>query len=380
MQIDARIPILLAALAALWGAACSPTAEVKDGPDGDADTDTDTDTDTDADADSDGDEDSESDGDGGLEVEPIPVDCSACPAEGGTLANMLCAIDLCDPTYVVGSTYTTCVDEFATNFMTGGPYTLEDTYEAVSRWGTATNDLAPRLNGSYAVMGTGMYGGPPDHLDELSGFVSCGEDPWVDESDQTTGDPIQIFDGMDWRIDLVAPPDAKAFWFKFVFVSAEYDEWIGSGYNDKFYAILEKGGETTIINFTNCRKPDEYYDFLCTDPDGLLCDEGEKYCYLAVNSAFSDCCWYDGCPDGYSSEVGTDINGTGFECAAVEGADGSDKGSSTGWLRSAWPINAGDEFSITFHIHDTGDDIYDSYVILDSFQFLKQPVSGVVIE
>ena len=379
MKNETAFRLLMGLAAVLGGAACEPAAGVNGGPDGDADTDTDTDsdTDTDVDSDSDNDTDSDSDGDGGLDVEPIPMDCSDCPAVGGTLENMLCAIDLCDPTYVLNSTYSTCVETFGTDFWSMELFSLESTYEAIERWGETTNELAPKLNGSYAVMGTGGQPGLNHgigHDDMLSeGCTPCGEDPWVDEEGE-------IFDGLDWKIDLVAPPEAKAFWFKFVFFSAEYDEWIGSGYNDKFYAILEKGGETTVINFTSCREPDAYYDFLCSDPEGMLCEEGEKYCYLAVNSAFSDCCWYGGCPDGFSSAVGTDIAGTGFECAMAEAADDSSNGSSTGWLRSAWPIEAGEHFSITFHVHDTGDDIYDSYMILDSFQFLKQTVSGVEIE
>ncbi|MBW2278002.1 MAG: hypothetical protein JRF63_10945 [Deltaproteobacteria bacterium] len=100
------------------------------------------------------------------------------------------------------------------------------------------------------------------------------------------------------------------------------------------------------------------------------CEPGERYCYIAINSAWSDCCWYNGCPDGVSADVGTDILGTGFECALSQGEDGAHKGSSTGWLQTTWPINPGEVFNITFHVHDTGDGILDSEVILDSFQFM----------
>lgn len=37
---------------------------------------------------------------------------------------------------------------------------------------------------------------------------------------------------------------------------------------------------------------------------------------------------------------------------------------------TSWPINPGETLTLTFHIHDTGDGVLDSKVILDSFQFL----------
>jgi hypothetical protein len=51
-------------------------------------------------------------------------------------------------------------------------------------------------------------------------------------------------------------------------------------------------------------------------------------------------------------------------------------GSSTGWLYTEWPIEPNEEFTITFHIHDTADAILDSEVILDRFIFVKDPDPG----
>jgi hypothetical protein len=200
------------------------------------------------------------------------------------------------------------------------------------------------------------------------------QDPWADYETFT------IYDVVEWRMILTAPEEAKAFRLKYVFFSEEYDDWISSSFNDKFYVLLEAGstneGNMTLVNFTECRDPDVYHDFVC-GPDDIACEEGEKYCYIAVNSAFSDCCWYEGCPDGYSWDVGTDISGTGFECSGTT-SDGPQYGSSTGWLQTSWPIDGGETFSITFHIHDTSDGVYDSEVIIDSFEFLKDPEQGTV--
>ena len=69
---------------------------------------------------------------------------------------------------------------------------------------------------------------------------------------------------------------------------------------------------------------------------------------------------------------------TGFECAASSGSDGPHAGSSTGWLRTWWPIEPGEEFDLVFHLHDTSDGIYDSEVILDEFEFFDEVKPGTV--
>ena len=328
--------------------------------DADADADTDADTDADADTDTDTDTDTDSNSDPGV----IEMDCSNCPSVGSTLEHMACAFDLCDGNVVLDQSYTTpCPFSYCA---------IEDTYEAVAHFGLATNGLAPKLNGSYALVATGPATGT-EHTTWCDSM--CGlPDPWSSENYQT-------YDIVKWRLILKAPDEALGFRFKYVFFSEEYDDFISTMFNDKFYAILEAGstndGNPTIINFTDCREPNVYWDFVCQAGDEA-CEEGQKYCYIAINSAFSDCCWYNNCPDGYSSDVGTNIAGTGYECASSSMDDGPHKGSSTGWLQTSWPINSGETFAITFHLHDTSDGVYDSQVILDAFEFLKEPDQGTV--
>jgi hypothetical protein len=193
-----------------------------------------------------------------------------------------------------------------------------------------------------------------------------------------------MYDIVEWSITLTAPASAKAFSISYVFFSAEYDEWISSQYNDKFYIVLNAplttGGRDRVINYTSCRDSNAYYDF-----EGINCDTPSgKCCYIAINSAMSDCCWYPhfsehvdydtfispACP-GDPITDNTDISGTGYECALDVSEDLTQKGSSTGWLMTYWPINPGETFTLTFHIHDTADGNYDSQVILDAFTFYK---------
>jgi hypothetical protein len=311
--------------------------------------------------------DTDMDGDGDTDTGPtgpIPQDCSECVGVGTEMENRLCAFDICDSNLVLGAEYTS---------PTASP--TETTYAAVEHFGDVTNGLTPKLNGSYTLQATGPAVGT-EHTEDLGG--NPGSDPYANDEYADT----PTYNEMEWRITLEAPDEAHGFGFKYVFFSEEYDEFISTQYNDKFYVFLEagstNGGEKSIINFTHCRSPDEYYDFEC-EAGQTGCEQGERYCYIAINSAMSDCCWFNGCPDGFSWEVGTDIAGTGFACSGSD-MDGSQYGSSTGWLQTTWPIEPGEQFAITFHIHDTGDGILDSEVILDAFEFMYDSTVPETVE
>jgi hypothetical protein len=357
-----RLPYLFAAFVLLAGCDLSRTVAEPIAPDsggGDSDTDSDSDSDSDSDTDS----------DTGSDTSAIPMDCSDCPAVGADLDAMLCAIDLCDTSLVERNEY-----ERLSEISPSDLCSLEDTYEAVTHFGDSTNDLASRLNGSYALMATGPATG-------VTHSTWCFQTSGIYD-DFAEGENTFIYDAVEWSLVVTAPEEAEAFRFKYVFFSEEYDDFIGAATNDMFYVMLEAGstnlGEPTVINFTYCRNPSEHYDFECDEQmaEHFGCVDGEFYCYLTINSALSECCWYQGCPYGTAE---TDISGTGFECAEDQFSDGSHKGSSTGWLQTAWPIDGGETFKLTFHIHDTLDGIFDSEVIIDAFQFLTSEEQGTVV-
>jgi len=233
--------------------------------------------------------------------------------------------------------------------------------------------------GSYAMMGTG---------DVLANVHSVELGPG--SANGVMAPKSRMYDAMEWRVRLVAPDGAHGIRIHYIFFSTEYDEYVGSAYNDKFFIFLRGDSQYTSwdspINITDCRGAN--HDGTCTQQlaDIGACDLGEPYCYIAINSALSECCWKNGCPDGTWT---TNIAGTGFVCAKkrsdemILGLPGGllseKRGSSTGWLATEWPVEPGEKFELIFHIHDTRDGVYDSQVIIDKVIFVGEANAGTVV-
>ncbi len=368
--------LFVVAAFSIWGCEASDVVVNMDGSNG-SEVDggnSDSDSDNDSDGGSVGDTDTGWDPDSDSGVQPIIPDCDDCTNTGEELENMRCAIDLCDDVLS---------EEYSSPTITNASK-LEKSRAALAHFGDTTNDLAPLLNGSYTVMSTGFYSSKI-HNDILNDgplwnvYGKGVDDPFA----ATEGYPS--YDVVEWKLRLKAPVNANGFMVHYVFFSSEYEEYIGREFNDKFYIFIEaastNNGGRTVTNFTECREPESYSDFTCSADQAAegICVEAEKYCYIAVNTALSECCWYNGCPDGPAK---TDITGTGFECGSAnedylgDYSMGHTFGSSTGWLYTVWPVDPGEEFDIIFHLHDTADGNCDSQVIIDKFLFVEEAEHG----
>jgi hypothetical protein len=278
--------------------------------------------------------------------------CECNPATGTTLQAMACASEI------------SCMSASFKSQNISSPTgdDLSQAWTAVSHFGSAGNDLAPKAGKSYALFASGPATGTSHSTDMSSGSSST----------DTFSESSPIYDVVEWKVNFQAPMNAKGFSIDYVFFSEEYDDYVGTQFNDKFYILMDAPkttkGQLKVINFTDCRNPSDYYDL-----SGSECPLQSGYCcYIAINTALSECCWYEGCPKG---KWKTDISGTGFTCASSEFMDSSSYGSSTGWLTTSWTIEPGESFSLTFHIHDTGDGIFDSEVILDNFRWHSTPTT-----
>jgi hypothetical protein len=257
------------------------------------------------------------------------------PCTGQTMEAYLCSMEI-------------CFDEFVLSSKVWSPTndSISTSWHAVSHFGNQNNDLAPWAGNSYALLASGPATGT-SHTTDLPGGGG--------KSDPFAKDGYTTYDNVEVQLVMKAPPQAIGFSLDYIYFSEEYEEYIGTPYNDKFYMILTAPETTnnvpTVVNSTECSNPNGYFDFIDKN--------GNKKCYIAINTAFSEPCW--GPP--------TNISGTGFEC----GPPDSYHGSSSGWLTTEWPIKPNEQFTLVFHIHDTSDGIFDSEVIIDNFKWLTGP-------
>jgi hypothetical protein len=158
----------------------------------------------------------------------------------------------------------------------------------------------------------------------------------------TTANLQESCDCNQLRLALQVPAGKQGFSFDFLFASAEYPEFLGEGYNDTFYAIMEydalNGGATTNIAF------DDLDNEIEVDADFF-------------ENAAHPC----------------DESGSPWSPTVDDGAG------STGWLRTSWPVAEGDDFSLTFSIHDEGDCFFDSMVLIDNFLWLDESPPGTTV-
>jgi hypothetical protein len=66
-------------------------------------------------------------------------------------------------------------------------------------------------------------------------------------------------------------------------------------------------------------------------------------------------------------------------CGSKTTGKASTSGGATSWLTSQAPVQPGEVITIEFLIWDTGDNSYDSSVILDNFTWVPDPLPPVPI-
>ncbi|MFO8073864.1 MAG: MopE-related protein [Polyangia bacterium] len=248
-----------------------------------------------------------------------------CPSVGTGAWDYVSAIGLCNTNFVDS------VELYYTS--TSG----EQGFDTIPSQGS-NNCLVAQEGCEMAAISSGPVGqDSPDPGQSMGGPESINFDPQPDYMGTlpTTTPTYESCDRCDIILNLTAPSNALGFSFDFLFASAEYPEWIGDGYNDAFYAIMEyselNGGATTNISFDSSNME------------------------IEVDNNFFE-----------NSQFPCDESGSGWAPA--------DDAGSTGWLRTTWNVDPGDSFQLTFSIHDEGDCIYDSIAFIDNWQWLAEEV------
>lgn len=180
------------------------------------------------------------------------------------------------------------------------------------------------------------------------------------------GCPIdkRVFDVATVKIQLRAPMNAKGVSFDFNFLSGEWPEWVCTPYNDGFVAMLTSkataGGAPTNISYDAQQNPvsvnNGFFD-RCTPGTTTGC-RGEPP--ILKQSA---------CAGGESELVGTGFEPRNLYC----GTKPSTGGGATGWLTSHAAVQGGEVITLELVVWDTGDQDYDSSVLLDNLRWEVGP-------
>ena len=177
------------------------------------------------------------------------------------------------------------------------------------------------------------------------------------------------FNPVSLRLMLRVPTNANSFSVDMFFFSAEYPEYVCTEFNDFF---------VTLVDSTDANNPD--------DLNIAIYDDGVDTWPLGVNILSAANGLFTACSDGTISQCGTpenytgctsnaDLDGTGFD---IDGQTqftcdyGGEAGGGTGWLAMSGNVTPGEIMEIRFIIWDSSDELFDSLVLLDNWQWSVQ--------
>jgi hypothetical protein len=177
-----------------------------------------------------------------------------------------------------------------------------------------------------------------------------------------------VNDMIDVKITIKVPANAKGFSFDFDFFSGEWPEYVCTPYNDSFVAFLKSAafnnGTADNISFDTNKNPvsvNNAFFQVCTDQATTGCQGGGTKKTAA-------------CPLGTGDLQGTGFADPGTYCD--QGVNNTAGGGATGWLTTQAPVQPGETITLEFMIWDTGDNAWDSSVLVDNFQWIPTPTTA----
>ncbi len=179
-----------------------------------------------------------------------------------------------------------------------------------------------------------------------------------------------ITDNVALQVKLRAPTNATGYSFNFKFYSFEYPESVCDKYNDQFIALVSPAPQGSIngnISFDSKNVPVSvdlgYFD---------VCDPGTASLFAYRCKQYGSNC--PALPNPYCPLGPGELKGTGFDIWKQTSFENQPTAAgATRWLESEAPVKGGDEVTIRFAIWDTGNQQYDSTVLIDNFQWIAQP-------
>jgi len=237
-------------------------------------------------------------------------------------------------------------------------------YGAYPTWGalaplvtTVPGDGLPSENCAFVILANG-----PAHSSQPQDTVAgdLGITNAIDPAPAALQDGAEIHDLEQLIITVQVPGNAQGFSFDHQLLSAEYPEYVCSEFKDTFYVLVEGEPQLDSGARTNVA-----WDLVGSE--------------LTINSGTMQ----------QAPAWTVDITGTGYEAADTFVACNQTPtptctppnpcppyiGSTTGWLRTRVPATGGAIVTLTFSIHDEGDGIIDTAVVIDNFRWLGTPVT-----
>ncbi|MBQ9817546.1 MAG: choice-of-anchor L domain-containing protein [Proteobacteria bacterium] len=346
------------------------------------------------------------------EVSDYKQSNSAAPAD--TAYALAKAIDICTGKVSAGSNQPGIIEAslFSMHtsnsggfgFQSGGCARPNDTFDLVSGVQVNIKDsmksisgeslISPRSGKTFIILSSGRANDAYSKVGTSDVSISSGgkiPEPYCSkhaqrlESHKGCGGSSKMNDSVHLHLRLKAPEYAQGFSFDFRFFTREYPYYICTSFNDFFLTLLtdEKG-----------------QPFVDTNDDNQINDEDGNISYdkagnpVSVNNAFFTTCASPRCHD-YQAMKSVSKNGcppiieacTDNKCGSCD--DGPDalsayypnpylgsgdgtvaRGGGTAWLTTKAPVNPGQVFNLDFYIWDTEDQIFDSTVLIDNFQWL----------
>ena len=221
----------------------------------------------------------------------------------------------------------------------------------------------PKAGSRFFMLSTG-------HAREgSSGYVpQPGMDLGYSAADPASGTSVNDLTLL--TLTLKAPQNARSFSFDFAFFSAEYPEFVGSAFNDRFVAVL-----------TSQALPGQFKSAACAAAGESGCRQGNisfdgNGKEVSVNNSYFVVCQSD--PQAPNAQCNpalvSQLAGTGYEKS-----DGLRPiGGGSGWLTTKAPVKPGETIQLQFAVLDEEDHIYDSSVLVDNFKWEAQSVQGPV--
>lgn len=222
-----------------------------------------------------------------------------------------------------------------------------------------TNDAAPAFAAFQEGQSMGTTSGFPADWYAANGNSLPNAPGCVAPAGNTAFNPVMF------TADIRVPTNAQSFSVMMYFFSAEYPEYVCTAFNDFFVTLVTSGGANPADGNIAI-----YDDGVNQWPVGVnILDAANGLFTQCSNGAISQC----GLGGNYAGCVNTnELAGTGFDTMGQTvsscGYNGR-HGGGTGWLQMNGNVTPGEVMTIRFVIWDTSDQIFDSLVLLDDFQW-----------